>query len=143
MTAYAIAHLQDAAPHPEIAEYIERIAGTFEPFGGRFLVHATQHEVKEGRWPGHVVVIGFPGIGQARTWWDSPAYQEIAPLRARHIEGDILLVEGVPVGYDPTSTARAMRTPCLPTDRPGGGTPAPSARHPDVRPKQRSSSSRS
>ncbi|WP_411126509.1 DUF1330 domain-containing protein [Streptomyces sp. x-19] len=115
MTAYAIAHLQDAAPHPDIAEYIERIAGTFEPFGGRFLVHATQHEVKEGRWPGHVVVIGFPGIDQARAWWDSPAYREIAPLRARHIEGDILLVEGVPVGYDPTSTARAMRD-ALPAD---------------------------
>lgn len=25
MPAYAIAHLQEAAPHPEIAEYIERI----------------------------------------------------------------------------------------------------------------------
>ncbi|MER6047161.1 DUF1330 domain-containing protein [Streptomyces sp. NPDC001793] len=60
------------APHPEIAEYIERITGTFEPFGGRFLVHATQHEVKEGAWPGHVVVIGFPGIAEARAWWDSP-----------------------------------------------------------------------
>lgn len=33
MTAYAIAHLRDAEPHPDIAEYMERIAGTFEPFG--------------------------------------------------------------------------------------------------------------
>jgi len=109
MTAYAIAHLREAAPHPEIAEYIERISGTFEPYGGRFLVHATQHEVKEGSWPGHVVVIGFPGITEARAWWESPEYQEIAPLRARHIDGDIILVEGVPGDYDPASTARAMR----------------------------------
>ena len=28
MPAYAIAHLQDAAPHPDIAEYIERLPGT-------------------------------------------------------------------------------------------------------------------
>jgi hypothetical protein len=56
MPAYVIGHLQEAAPHPEIAEYIERITATFEPYGGRFLVHATQHEVKEGGWPGHVVV---------------------------------------------------------------------------------------
>jgi uncharacterized protein (DUF1330 family) len=109
MRAYAIAHLREAAPHPEIAEYIERIPATFEPYGGRFLVHATQHEVKEGSWPGHVVVIGFPGIAEARAWWDSPAYREIAPLRSRHVEGDIILVEGVPEGYDPTATARAMR----------------------------------
>ncbi|MYT31355.1 MULTISPECIES: DUF1330 domain-containing protein [unclassified Streptomyces] len=109
MPAYAIAHLQEAAPHPEIAEYIERITDTFEPFGGHFLVHATQHEVKEGAWPGHVVVIGFPGIAEARAWWDSPAYQEIAPLRSRHIDGDIILVDGVPADYDPASTARTIR----------------------------------
>jgi hypothetical protein len=55
------------------------------------------------------VVIGFPAIAEARAWWDSPAYREIAPLRSRHIEGDIILVPGVPEGYDPTVTARAMR----------------------------------
>ncbi|MGW1614452.1 DUF1330 domain-containing protein [Streptomyces sp. NPDC002285] len=109
MPAYAIAHLQEAAPHPEIAEYIERLPATFEPYGGRFLVHGTQHEVKEGSWPGHVVMIGFPGITEARSWWDSPAYREIAPLRSRHIEGDIILVEGVPENYDPTATARTIR----------------------------------
>ncbi|MFD1831334.1 DUF1330 domain-containing protein [Streptomyces desertarenae] len=114
MPAYAIAHLQDAAPHPEVAEYVERIPSTFEPYGGRFLVHVAQHEVKEGDWPGHVVVIGFPGIAEARAWWDSPAYQEIAPLRSRHVRGDIILVEGVPEGYDPAATARAMRE-ALPT----------------------------
>ena len=109
MSAYAIAHLQEAAPHPEIAEYIERITATFEPYGGRFLVHATQHEVREGAWPGHVVVIGFPSMAEARAWWDSPAYQEIAPLRSRHIEGDIILVPGVGEGYNPVATASAMR----------------------------------
>ncbi|MFF4399517.1 DUF1330 domain-containing protein [Streptomyces sp. NPDC001480] len=109
MPAYVIGHLKDAAPHPDIAEYIERVTATFEPYGGRFLVHAAQHEVKEGGWPGHVVVIGFPGVAEARAWWDSPEYQEIAPLRHRNIEGDIILVEGVPEGYDAAGTAKAMR----------------------------------
>ncbi|MFE9614326.1 DUF1330 domain-containing protein [Streptomyces sp. NPDC006012] len=109
MTAYVIAHLREAAAHPETAEYIARITAAFTPYGGRFLVHATAHEVTEGAWPGHVVVIGFAGITEARACWDSPAYQEIAPLRSRHVEGDIILVEGVPEGYDPAATARAMR----------------------------------
>ncbi|QKW33361.1 DUF1330 domain-containing protein [Actinomadura sp. NAK00032] len=109
MTAYVIAHLQDAPPHPEIADYIERLPGTFAPYGGRYLVHLTAHEVLEGGWPGAVVMIGFPGIAEARAWWDSPAYREIAPLRSRHIEGDIIMVGGVPDGYDPAPAAKAMR----------------------------------
>jgi len=109
MPAYVIAHLQDAAPHREIAEYIERLPGTFEPYGGRYLVHGTAHETKEGSWPGAVVMIGFPGIAEARSWWDSPAYREIAPLRSRHIDGDIIMVDGVPEGYDPTAVATAIR----------------------------------
>jgi hypothetical protein len=69
------------------------------------------------------VVIGFPGIAEARDWWDSPAYQEIAPLRSRHIAGDIILVEGVPEGYDPTATAKAMRD-SLPTEPPSAASPS-------------------
>ena len=109
MTAYAIAHLREAHPHPDVAEYMERITSTFEPFGGRFLVHGTPPEVKEGTWHGHVVVIGFPGIDQARDWWACPAYREIAPLRSRHIRGDIILVSGIPGDYDPNVTALAIR----------------------------------
>ncbi|MFE2264435.1 DUF1330 domain-containing protein [Streptomyces griseosporeus] len=109
MTAYAIAHLHNPAPHPDVAEYIERISATFEPYGGRFLVHGAQHEVMEGSWAGGVVVIAFPGMAEARAWWDSPAYQEIAPLRSRHIASDIVFVPGVPEGYDAGATGRAMR----------------------------------
>ncbi|WP_436738418.1 DUF1330 domain-containing protein [Streptomyces sp. BBFR102] len=109
MPAYAIARLQDAAPHPDIAEYIERLPATFTPYGGRFLVHATPHETVEGTWSGAVVMIGFPDLAQARAWWHSPAYRELAPLRSRRIEGDIILVDGVPEGYDPTGAAQAIR----------------------------------
>lgn len=109
MSAYAIAHLREVTPHPEIAEYIERITATFAPYGGRFLVHGAQHDVKEGSWPGHVVVIGFPSMEEARAWWDSAAYQEIAPLRSRHIAGDIILVPGVAEDYDAAATAQVMR----------------------------------
>ncbi|NGN64524.1 DUF1330 domain-containing protein [Streptomyces sp. A7024] len=109
MPAYAIAQLPEAAPHPEIAEYIERIPGTFTPYGGRFLVHNTPHETVEGTWSGGVVMIGFPSLAEARAWWHSPAYQEIAPLRSRHLPGDIILVAGVPEDYDPTPFAQVVR----------------------------------
>src|SRR5690606_9945042 len=109
MTAYVIAHLQEAAPHPEIAEYIERIPATFEPYGGRCLVRGTAYEVREDSRQGDVVMSGSTGVAEARAWWASPAYRAIAPLRSRHIAGDIVLVDGVPERNDPAVTARALR----------------------------------
>ncbi|MGW2921003.1 DUF1330 domain-containing protein [Streptomyces angustmyceticus] len=109
MTAYAIAHLRPSVPHLEVVEYMEKIQSTLEPFEGRFLVHGAEVEVVEGSWPGFVVVIGFPDMARARGWYGSAAYAEILPLRTRHIEGDVVLVPGVPEGYDPAGTAAKVR----------------------------------
>lgn len=114
MTAYAIAHLRPTAPHPEIFDYIEKIQATLDPFGGHFLVHGSEVEVTEGDWPGSVVVIAFPDLARARGWYDSPAYGEILPLRTRHIDGDVVLVPGVPDGYDPAVTAAKLRAAATP-----------------------------
>jgi uncharacterized protein (DUF1330 family) len=119
MTAYAVAHLLSVDQNAEIVEYLQRIDGTLEPFEGRFIVHGTLPEVREGDWPGVLVVIGFPDLGAARAWYDSPAYQEILPLRTRNSDGVALLVDGVPKGYRAagyaeklvTSSGRASGTP--------------------------------
>ncbi|NIH84378.1 DUF1330 domain-containing protein [Amycolatopsis granulosa] len=109
MTAYALAHLMPAEPHPDVCEYLERIQATLDPFGGRFVVHGAAVEVREGSWPGHLVIIEFPTLADARAWYDSPAYQAILPLRADHIDGDLLIVDGVEPGHDSAAMGRAMR----------------------------------
>ncbi|MER8044920.1 DUF1330 domain-containing protein [Streptomyces sp. NPDC094032] len=111
MTAYAIGNLH---PKPlldeEVLVYMERIQDTLDPFGGRFLVHgAPEREVREGAWPGALVIIGFPTYEDAREWYDSEAYQALIPLRARHMSGDVLLIDGLPEGYVAAATARKLR----------------------------------
>ncbi|MCA6091902.1 DUF1330 domain-containing protein [Streptomyces sp. SCA3-4] len=112
MVAYALGRLEarNSRPHPDVIEYIERIQATLDPYGGAFLVHGVPVEVREGAWAGGLVLIGFPGMAEARAWYDSPDYQEIIPLRTDHITGDIVLVEGVPSGYDPRELADKMRS---------------------------------
>ncbi len=112
MTAYALGNL---SPEPvlneEVFTYLERVQATLDPYGGRFLVHgAPAREVPEGTWPGTLVIIAFPTYENARAWYASDAYQALIPLRTRHVEGDILLIDGVPEGYDPATTAAALRT---------------------------------
>ncbi|MFD5507975.1 DUF1330 domain-containing protein [Streptomyces sp. NPDC127051] len=109
MTAYAIGHIRPETMNEDILRYIEEIQSTMDPFGGRFLVHGAETEVKEGPWPGTVVVIAFPDIESARAWYDSPAYRALLPLRTRHIPGEVILVDGVPSGYDAAKTAAGLR----------------------------------
>lgn len=108
MTAYAIAHLRPSAMNEETVEYIARIQDTMDPYGGKFLVHMAEHEVVEGDWPGAVVMIAFPDVATIHEWYASPAYQEILPMRTRHIEGNVIVVEGVGPDYDPRKTAAGL-----------------------------------
>lgn len=97
--AYAIAYLRDVDVNEEIVRYIERIDATLAPYGGRFLVHGGRLTPMEGDWDGDVIVIEFPDEQAVRDWYDSPAYQEILPLRTRNSRGMTAMVRGLPTGY--------------------------------------------
>jgi uncharacterized protein (DUF1330 family) len=99
MAAYAIGHLRNIEIGPEIREYLERIDATLAPFDGQFLIHGARPEIREGLWEGDLVVIGFPDLARARAWYESPAYRELIPLRARNSESVILLLDGVPADH--------------------------------------------
>ncbi|WP_149185152.1 DUF1330 domain-containing protein [Streptomyces sp. TRM49041] len=111
MPAYAIGNLRPAETlHEEVLTYMERVQGTLDPFEGRFLVHgAPERDVREGTWPNSLVIIAFPSLDHARAWYDSEPYQALLPLRTRHLDGDVLLVDGVTADYDPAVTAAALR----------------------------------
>jgi uncharacterized protein (DUF1330 family) len=110
MNAYGIAHLRPPAVLPEdVFEYLERIQATLDPYGGKFVVHGAGVQVLEGEWPGGLVVIEFPSVAAAREWYGSPAYQAILRLRADHIPGDLILVEGCGPDHDSAAMAAAMR----------------------------------
>lgn len=109
MSAYALAHLRTPTINDDTLQYIERIQATMDPYGGRFLVHGGNVDVKEGEWPGTVVVLEFPDLEAARQWYASPAYQAILPLRLNSIDGATILVDGVGPDYDAGHTASVLR----------------------------------
>jgi uncharacterized protein (DUF1330 family) len=109
MTAYAVAHLHDVSPHEDVLRYLERIQPTLDAFGGRFLAHGPQVAVKEGSWPGTIVLLEFPDRESAEGWYTSPAYQEILPLRTDNVVGDVIIFDGVRPDHDPARLAAAMR----------------------------------
>lgn len=117
MTAYALARFHGNTVHSDLIEYVRRIQATLQPYGGEFLVHGGKRTVLEGSWPGGVVIIAFPAASDADAWYHSAAYQRILPLRTRHKDADIVIVDGVPPGYDPAFRAEEFRS-ALSADRP-------------------------
>jgi uncharacterized protein (DUF1330 family) len=102
MQYYAVAILRDLQMGQPIVEYLENIDATLEPFDGHFIVHGAGAEMLEGERPGILVVIEFPGRDHAQAWYDSDAYQQILPLRAKNSDSTVLLVEGVDLQHKAT-----------------------------------------
>ena len=100
--AYAVCYLREVDVNEAIVEYIARIDASMAPYGGRFLVHGGRITPIEGTWDGDIVILQFPSSGAAQAWYDSPAYQEILPLRVDNSQSVTALVEGVPAGYQAT-----------------------------------------
>ncbi|MEQ8443192.1 MAG: DUF1330 domain-containing protein [Alphaproteobacteria bacterium] len=95
MPAYFIANITVTNPEG-IKEYQALAPATIEAYGGRYIVRGGAHETLEGDWkPDRMVVLEFPDVETARTWYNSPEYQEILPLRQDNSDGKIVLVEGL------------------------------------------------
>ena len=65
--------------------------------GGRYLVRGGAIEPVEGGWtPQNIVVVEFPSIEQARTWYRSPDYAEALATSRKALRRRLIFVEGVP-----------------------------------------------
>jgi len=92
---YVIANI-DVRDAPGYEAYRSRTADIIAQYGGRFLVRGGKVEVREGE-PGisRLVVLEFPDMEAARTFYDSPEYQAILPHRTDNSTATLFLAEGV------------------------------------------------
>jgi uncharacterized protein (DUF1330 family)/quinol monooxygenase YgiN len=78
-----------------IRPYSAAVESTFTPFGGKYVVRGGQRVSLEGAPAQRVVMIEFPGLAQARAWYDSAAYRALRPIRHRSATSRVFIVEGV------------------------------------------------
>lgn len=81
--------------NPELyEEYKKHTLGTIEKFGGRFLVRGVKTESLEGDWnPERLVILEFPNVDTAKSWWSSPEYSKIKTIRYEAAKSKMLVVE--------------------------------------------------
>ncbi|QMV17431.1 DUF1330 domain-containing protein [Granulicella sp. 5B5] len=75
--------------------YRTRAAPVIEQFGGRYLARNGEVRVLEGQWkPRAIVVVEFPSLEQAETWYRSPEYAHALEVRDLALTRDLILVDG-------------------------------------------------
>jgi uncharacterized protein (DUF1330 family) len=95
MPAYVIA---DSKVHdPEtIKGYGAKVGETLKKYGGKVLVAGPPADVKEGDWsPSRIVMLEFADVEAAQTWYNSPEYQAILPIRLACADDNFLIFDGI------------------------------------------------
>jgi uncharacterized protein (DUF1330 family) len=92
---YVVAELTVTNPGAEWEEYRAKVLATVDAYGGRFLVRGGDPQLLEGDPPaGRVVILEFDNPERAMEWYNSPAYQDILPLRLRNVSARVTCSAG-------------------------------------------------
>ena len=94
MPAYVVVQV-DVKDPVRYDDYKKMVPPSIEKYGGRFLVRGGKTHTMEGNWsPKRFVVVEFPSVEHARTWWASPEYAEAKALRQATSESQMIIAEG-------------------------------------------------
>ena len=95
MAAYVIVDVE-ITDESLYRQFMERVTGTVESHGGRFVVRGGEFEVILGDWsPRRLAVLEFGDVEQIRTWLASPEYTALDDMRSRSSNINMVVVDGV------------------------------------------------
>jgi len=95
MPAYVIVETDITDPE-RYEQYKAATPATIAAGGGRFLVRGGELVVLEGDWqPSRLVVVEFPDLAAAKSWYESEVYQEAKKLREGAAHLRMVAVRGV------------------------------------------------
>ena len=94
MSAYVISRVR-MKPGAALDSYRQLAASSIERRGGRYLVRGGEQQILEGDWAPATIIVEFPTMEAARTWYESADYAEALDHRDAALERDLVLVEGV------------------------------------------------
>jgi uncharacterized protein (DUF1330 family) len=95
MVAYVVVQ-EIVEDETKFSQYREKVMPILEQHGGRFLVRGGNMKVVEGEWPyPRLVILEFPTREAVDTWYYSPEYQAILPLRLQGCKSNLIVVDGI------------------------------------------------
>ncbi|MDQ6844314.1 MAG: DUF1330 domain-containing protein [Bacteroidota bacterium] len=94
MPAYVIVEIDIKDP-VSYEDYKKLTPASIAAYGGKFIVRGAKTECLEGDWnPMRLVVLEFPTLEQAKSWWASPEYADAKMIRQRSAKTKMIVVNG-------------------------------------------------
>ncbi len=94
MPAYVIVEIDIKDP-VSYEDYKKLTPASIAAYGGKFIVRGAKTECLEGDWnPMRLVVLEFPTLEQAKSWWASPEYADAKMIRQRSAKTQMIVVNG-------------------------------------------------
>ncbi len=95
MSVYMIIEPVEIMNKEKYEKYRNKVPNTIEKYGGQYLA-VGEPTLVIGDWkPERVVIIEFESMNKFLSWWDSPEYREIVPLREQSAKVNVILVQGL------------------------------------------------
>ena len=96
MAAYCLFDLRRVKNAAQMELYRESVLETVDHYGGRFLVVGGVCDVREGdTQPVYPVMIEFPSLEQARSWYDSEEYRHLKALLLAAVDAHAFIMQGL------------------------------------------------
>lgn len=95
MSAYVITDVE-IRDGDLFGQFFERVTGTVEAHGGRFVARGGEIQVRLGSWaPKRLAIMEFGSMEQVRAWLDSPEFTALDDLRTRAANINLVVTEGL------------------------------------------------
>jgi uncharacterized protein (DUF1330 family) len=95
--AWVVANIASVHDQAMYDKYRAGVTATQTPFGGKVVARTKAVKLDESTPPeGNVLLIKFPSMKALQSWWNSPAYAAIKPLRENATKSVEYALEGLP-----------------------------------------------
>ena len=95
MAAYVISDVR-VRDQDAFKIYRTRAAESISKQGGKYLVRGGDIQTLEGEWaPSTIIIVEFPSLEQARSWYASPDYASALEVRDKALTRNLILVDDI------------------------------------------------
>lgn len=94
--AFAVGVTEQITDEATLAKYRTEAAKTEAAFGGKVVARGAPQPLDSSAAPGrNMAIIEFPSMKALKSWWTSPAYTAVRPLREKSSVSHVYALEGV------------------------------------------------